>query len=147
VKTRMAICVAIGLAYGAYRLSPVIVPVKPAPAQTAVFEDVARIASKMSKADRAAVREAYQILSRAIAADPAADPVFADTEAIRRAHRAALLVVWRGVLENQAGEVPGLREALEGAVTKRLGTDDIPLNPSLRAEAAKAFSDIAASIL
>lgn len=144
----MAICVAIGLAYAAYRISPAIIPSRPTPApvQPAMFDDVARAAGKMSKGDRAAVREAYLILSRAIAADPAADPVFPDTESIRRAHRAAILVVWKGVLENQAGEVPGLREALEGAVAKRLGADDIPLNPSLRAEAAKAFSDIAASI-
>jgi hypothetical protein len=100
----------------------------------------------MTAADRAAMSEAYGILSRSVAANPTLEPVFPDTAAVRRAHRAALLYVWAAVLVNKAGDVPGLREALESAVASRIGTDDVPLNPEIQKDAASAFADLAASL-
>ena len=143
---RIAICICLALAYGAYRLWPVASAVVVTPPAAVPFESVGSLSSSLSTDDKAALREAYLILSRAIAADPAVEPVFLDTAAVRRAHRAALLSVWAGVLANKAGEVPGMREALESSVNSRIGTADIPMNPSLKADAAKAFADIAASI-
>lgn len=147
MKPRIVIALVAALLYGGWRVLPqvqnVIPPVpvvSPAP-----FQQIAVLAAGMSAGDRAAMRDAYSTLSRAVAADPDEDPTFVDVAAVRRAHRAALLVVWRGALDNKPGEVPGLREALEGALSSRVGADDVPLNPALRAETAKAFSDIAAS--
>lgn len=148
VKSRILICAVIAIAYGAYRFAPLIdgPHVVPPPPAVVPFNDVAAAAAKLTADDKAAMRVAYETLSRSIAADPAADPVFLDTAAVRRAHRAALLVVWKGLLDNKTGEVTGLREALEAAVNGRIGAADVPLNPSLKAEAAKAFADIAASM-
>lgn len=146
MKTRFAIALLAGLVYGGYRVLPQLRPATPvAPLAVVPFEQIARLAHGMSAQDKAAMREAYLTLSRSVSADPADDPVFVDVAAVRRAHRAALLFVWKGVLDNKSGEVPGLRDALEGAISSRVGTDEVPLNPSLKAETAKAFSDIAAS--
>ena len=59
---------------------------------------------------------------------------------------ASLLYVWAAVLGNRAGDVPGLREALEESLASRIGTDDVPLNPVLQDDTAKAFADLAASL-
>lgn len=145
MKSRLAVFLVAALAYGGYRVYPHLAPAVQV-SQAAPFTDLAKVAASMSRHDKANLRDAYETLSKAVAADPDEDPVFVDTPAVRRAHRAALLFVWRGVLSNQAGEVPGLREALEGAVDSRIGSSEIPMNPALRAEAAKAFHDIAKSL-
>lgn len=125
--------------------APLPVPT-PAPVSIpAPVKAVADIAAKMGAEDRASLSDAYAVLSRAIEANPTDEPVFPDTSAVRRAHRACMLYVWRAVLKNQPGEVAGLREALEGAVNERIGDADVPLNPDLQRAAAKAFADISAS--
>lgn len=143
MNARLIACLVIALAYGAYRIAPSL-PV-PAPSVAVPFEDIGKIASVLNQDDKVALRESYMILARAIKEDPASDPVFLDTAAVRRAHRAALLAVWKGLLNNKTGEIPGLKDALESAVNSRIGTGDIPMNPSLKGEAAKAFEDIAQS--
>lgn len=147
MKPRIALAMVAALVYGGWRVLPKIASIVPGVAvvSRAPFEQIGKLSSGMSSGDRAAMRDAYDTLARAVAADPDEDPVFVDVAAVRRAHRAALLVVWRGALDNKAGEVPGLREALEGALSSRIGADDVPLNPALRAETAKAFNDISAS--
>lgn len=146
MNARLIACLVLALAYGAYRLAPSLpsLPV-PSPSVAVPFEDIGKIASVLNQDDKVALRESYMILARAIKEDPAADPVFIDTAAVRRAHRAALLCVWKGLLDNKTGEIPGLKDALESAVNSRIGTGDIPMNPSLKGEASKAFEDIAAS--
>lgn len=147
MNARMAIALVAALLYGGWRVLPhvnAVINVVPAVGK-APFEAIGKLAAGMTPSDRAAMRDAYATLSRAVAADPEEDPVFVDVAAVRRAHRAALLVVWRGLLNHKAGEMPGLREALEGALNSRVGADDVPLNPALRAEVAKAFLDISAS--
>lgn len=148
MNARLVLCLAIALAYGAWRLAPrlpSVIPAPPAPA-SAPFQAVAELSARLNSEDRDALKKTYTTLSRAVAEDPAADPVFIDTAAIRRSHRAALLFVWKGVLSNKTGEVDGLKDALEQAVNARIGSADIPLNPQLKADAAKAFADIAASV-
>ena len=142
--SRAIICVVLALAYAAYRHVPASIPVVVPTA--AAFPHVAEAAAKMSREDRVALAEAYQILSRSVAGNPGSEPVFSTTASVRAGHRAALLCVWKGVLANKQGEVPGLREALEGAVSARIGDEDVALNPSLQAAAAQAFADVAASL-
>ncbi len=144
--TRIIICVVLAVGYAAYRggvplpAVPVIVPVE------RPFPEVAAAAAGLTAGDRESLAQAYDILSRSVAANPKVEPVFVDTASIRKAHRAALLVVWRGVLDNKEGQVPGLRSALEGALQGRVGVEDVPLNPTLQEAAAKAFADLAASL-
>ncbi len=144
---RAILAAAIGVAYILWRVGmPTVLPAPtPTPTPSAPFSDVAALAASMAAEDRIALAQAYEILSRSIAANPVNEPVFPDTAAVRRAHRAALFYVWGAVLKNKAGEVAGLREALEGAVAQRIGTDDVPLNPELQKDTAKAFADLASS--
>lgn len=142
---RILAIAAIGIAYLVFRMGGLALP-SPTPAPTATFPEVAAVAAKMQASDRAALADAYLILSRSVAANPTLEPVFPDTGAVRRAHRAALLYVWAAVLGNRAGDVPGLREALEQSLASRIGTEDVPLNPALQNDTAKAFADLAASL-
>ena len=147
---RILIALALAIAYAVFRLAPIpSLPLPlpaPTPATATTFPEVTAAAKTMSAGDRSALAAAYLILSRSVEANPTIEPVFPDTAAVRRAHRAALLYVWAAVLGNKAGEVPGLREALESAIASRIGTEDIPLNPENQKEAAKAFADLAASL-
>ena len=142
---RILLIAAIALAYAVFRVGVPHIPTLP-PSPSATFPKVAAVAAKMQAGDRAALADAYLILSRAVAANPTLEPVFPDTAAVRRAHRASLLYVWAAVLGNRAGDVPGLREALEESLASRIGTDDVPLNPVLQDDTAKAFADLAASL-
>lgn len=146
---RIVLAVALAVAYFSWRFPGAV---RPTPAPTPVipsavtpFPDITAVARGMTASERRDMSEAYAVLSRAVAANPAAEPVFEDTGSVRRAHRAALLLVWKGVLNNEAGKYPGLREGLEGALAKRIGTDEVPLNPALQQQTAQAFADIAAS--
>lgn len=120
----------------------VLPAVRPSSAPVA---DIGAIAKKMTRADRDTMFKAYDIFSKAVLADPAEEPSFPDMASLRRAHRAMLLVVWRGVLGNEPGKYPGLKEAVEGAFDQRIGSDELLLNPSLKQSAAKGLADIAAS--
>jgi hypothetical protein len=145
---RILIALALAIAYAVFRFAPIpSLPIPaPTPATATTFPEVTAAAKTMSAGDRSALAAAYLILSRSVEANPTIEPVFPDTAAVRRAHRAALLYVWAAVLGNKAGEVPGLREALESAIASRIGAEDIPLNPENQKEAAKAFADLAASL-
>lgn len=86
----------------------------------------------------------YTGLSRAVAADPASDPVMPTTASLRLAHRAGLLFVWRGGLGNQPDKYPSLRVGIEGVLTDAIGEADVPLNPAIKQSAAACFSKVAA---
>jgi hypothetical protein len=135
---RLLLCVVVGLGYLLVR--------EPEPASSKPISSLAGVAKKMTAAERSGLHDAYAILGRAVEADPESEPVFEDTAAVRRAHRAALLVVWKGVFDNNPGKYPGLREALEGEVERSLGTAEVPLNPTLQRQVAKTFLDMSASL-
>lgn len=146
--TRIIVCLVLAVGYAAYR-GGVSLPPLPVPAVVPAakpFPEVAAAAAGLTAGDRESLAQAYDILSRSVAANPEVEPVFVDTASIRKAHRAALLTVWRGVLDNKEGQVPGLRAALEGALQGRVGVEDVPLNPTLQRTAAQAFADLAASL-
>lgn len=136
--SRLLLCLLIGVGY--------IVVRQPRDEGAKPISTLAAYSRKMTATERSGISEGYAILGRAIKANPDAEPVFPDTAAIRRAHRAALLVVWRGAFNNEPGKYPGLREALEGEVNKGIGDADIPLNPALQQQAAQTFLDISASL-
>jgi hypothetical protein len=138
---RLLLCLLIGVGYlfvrdGETASRPTVKPI-------GVLAERARA---LTKEERAGLSEAYAILARSIESNPEADPVYPDCAAVRRAHRAAIQVVWHGVFGNQPGKYPGLREAIEGEVERGLGTADVPLTPALQQQAAKTFSDISASL-
>lgn len=135
---RVLICLVIALGYVLFR--------EPAQDATKPKGPVAAIASKMTQDERASLSLAYETLARSIKANPVDEPVFPDTAAVRRAHRAALLCVWQGALASQPGKYPGLREALEGEVEGSLGLDEVPLNPELQRRVADTFLTISASL-
>lgn len=140
---RTLVCLVLAVAFAAYRWQespppPVVPDVVPA-------GDLAVIARKMDRTDRTVMAQAYTILARSLAGDPENEPVFDTTAKVRAGHRAALLTVWKGVLGNQPGKYPGLREQLEGVLEKRIGLDDVPLNQGVRQEAVRAFQEIAAA--
>lgn len=141
--TRVVICAVLalgwlGFRHGALPALPVLTPA------AAPIAELTAVAKGMSKDDRAALEQTYSILSRSIAANPAVDPVFPDTASVRRAHRAALLSVWKGVMKNDTGKYPGLKESLEGYLDKSLGLEDVALNPTLQETVSKTFSDMSA---
>ena len=85
--------------------------------------------------------EFYAGLARSLRADPQAEPVFASTTSVRAAHRAGLLVLWRGFLD--ANPNPSLQSGIEGVLDETLGREQVPLNPTLRAKAADGFDKMA----
>lgn len=121
---------------------PVVPNVVPTIAPVAEIADVAKT---MRSSDREAMSQAYGVFARSVMNDPSEDSVFVSMGDVRRAHRAILLWIWRGYLERKPGDVPGLGAALEGSFARLIGTDDEPLNPSRKAEIAKALQDFADS--
>ena len=82
---RILLIAAIAVAYAVFRVGVTHIPtIHPAPSAT--FPKVAAVAAKMQAGDRAALADAYLILSRAVAANPTLEPVFPDTAEIGRAH-------------------------------------------------------------
>lgn len=142
---RLILCGGLALAYMVYRHQGDLKPSPLVPVAKPVTELV-DLAKTMTSKDKAALREAHQILARSIDADPDEEPVFDTVLAIRHAYRAALLCVWKGVLNNPPGKYPGLKEALEGAVQKRLGSDDAAVSPPIRQDAVAVLNEIAGTL-
>lgn len=142
---RLILCGGLALAYMVYRYqgdtkpSPLVPAVKP-------VTELIDLAKTMTSKDKLALREAHQILARSIDADPPEEPVFDTVLSIRQAYRAALLCVWKGVLDNPPGKYPGLKEALEGAIQKRLGSDDAAVSPPIRQDAVAVLNEIAGTL-
>lgn len=141
---RVLVLVVAAVGWTAYR-NGTPVPVIPTP-QVVPHASIASAAAGMSREDRQAMAEAYRMLSRSVAANPQDEPVFATTADVRRGHRAAMLCIWRGLLDNQPGSVPGLKDAIEAAMVEGVGSSDVPLNPTLQKQAADTFAAIADSI-
>lgn len=144
---RLIVCLALGAAFFFYRGGgiPSGPAPTPAPAVT-VIPGLAKFRQTMTADDRNALAQCYEILGRAVEANPADQPVIETTAALSAVHRAALLFVYRGVLGKEPGHYPGLREELEGLFNTAVGTADVPLNPAIQRSAATTFRDIALSL-
>jgi hypothetical protein len=136
--SRLLLCLLIAVGYIAVR--------NPGKSEVKPIAGLAAYARNMTAAERSGLSQSYAIVGRAIEGNPAEEPVFPDTASVRRAHRAALLMIWKGAFENEPGKYPGLREALEGEVARALGDADVPLNPTLQQQAAQTFLDISTSL-
>ena len=100
---RLAICAVLGVAYVVMRVNVhhVVNPVVPV---AVPISQIGEVAKRMSAEDRSGLHDAYMMFSKAVAADPVEEPVFPDCAALRRAHRAMLLSVWRGGAGGRAGQ-------------------------------------------
>jgi hypothetical protein len=143
---RLVLCIALAAAFLFYRqANQPAVPVAPVPTAI-VVPSLAKYRSQMTKEDRTALAQCYEILAKSVAANPVDDPVIPSTAALNDVHRAALLFVWRGVLGNEPGKYEGLREELEGLLKSAIGEADVPLNPAVQTDAATLFANIALSL-
>ena len=140
---RLVLCMAIAAAFFAVRAYRPA-PNTPTPA-AGVVAAVSAIATTMSATDRAAMGQAYEILARAVSGDVSADPVFARVGTIRQAHRAALEVVWAGVLGNNPDKDPGLSAALESALHDGIGDGDVICTDTIRTKASATLHSLSVS--
>jgi len=118
--------------------NPVVVPEHLTDAERDFWEQ----ASSLKPADRTLLGEFYGALARAVVADgELSEPTLVDTQAFRRGHRAGLLVVWRGIGDNQP--TTGLSAAIERMLDVGVGKEEVLMNPSLRSEIASTLSRMA----
>jgi len=144
---RLVLCIALAAAFLFYRqANQPAAPVAPTAPTAIVVPSLAKYRSQMTKDDRTALAQCYEILAKSVAANPVDDPVIPSTAALNDVHRAALLFVWRGVLGNEPGKYEGLREELEGLLKSAIGEADVPLNPAVQTDAATLFANIALSL-
>lgn len=108
------------------------------------FRELHSSLGAVTSADRQTLSTFYRGLGRAVAADPLAEPVLQTTETVRRAHRAGLLFVWRGLAGNQPDKYPGLSNALSAVLSEALGAGDVPLNPTIRKATEECFNKVGA---
>lgn len=101
------------------------------------FKPFCQALPTLTSQQRADLQVFYAGLAKALRADPQAEPVFTSTTSVRSAHRAGLLFVWRGFLD--AAPNPSLQSGIEGVLDSILGREQVPLNPSLRSQAADGF--------
>ena len=109
------------------------------------IDSIVRYANSMTPQDKEALGQAYEILAKAVDGDPRQEPVFLRVSSIRQAHRAALEVVWVGVLGNTPAKYPGLGPELETLLASKLGSDDVPLSEPIRTSTVNLFRDISFS--
>lgn len=110
------------------------------PALRTLFDNLRRV----SRDDLDTLATFYAGLARGVAADPPEEAVLTSTGQLRRAHRAGLLFVWRGIQNNDPAKYEGLGASIEGVLTEAIGAADVPLNPTIRLSAVECFNKVAA---
>lgn len=130
--------------WGILNFPTVVVPAVPladlTPAQTRLFQAIQPLTAE----EKSLLADFYTGFGRSVEADPPSEPVMPDTPALRRAHRAGVLFIWRGIAGNDAGKYPGLSDALEGVLTEAIGPQEVPINPAIRQSAVACFNKVAA---
>jgi hypothetical protein len=105
---------------------------------------VVRVVSKMSIDDRLWLQSIYENMSRVVTADGIInDSSITTTGDLRAVHVLVLRFVWKGMASNSPDKYPGLKAAIEQAVTDTLGSEDRQMTPELRRKAAEVFNAIA----
>lgn len=127
-----------------YTVPKVEVPT-PSDSVQRVVQPIGAALRDASPADKATWAAVWLKGSKVIAHnDPADnDAKIANTAALRQVLVVALDVGWRRIGDHRAGEYAGLREAVEGALTKVIGTDQKELDAQTAAAAEELFRGIA----
>lgn len=142
---RLLPILALAAAYFVYSNAGSFVP-KPVPTPAPATGPIAALvpyARQMDATDRQAMSQAYEILAKALDGDPRGEPCFHRVESVRSGHRAALEVLWIGVLGNSPAKYPGLGPKLEELLAGAIGSTDVPLSEPMRTQAINLFRDIA----
>lgn len=105
-------------------------------------DGLSKIAASMSSEDRDSVAQYYKTFGRAIAKDPEAEPVFATSADVRKAHRAGMLILWKGALGNESGKYPDLRQAIEDHLAENVGLDNKQLSPDEKQDVGESFIEL-----
>lgn len=144
---RVLLCVCLALAFFVFRSNrPIDIVPAPVPAVDATtIPALKKYRDQMTATERAALADAYAILSRSVAANPTDEPVIETTAALVEVHRAAVLFVYKGVLGGETGKYPGLAGELEGIIRQAVGGPDVPLNPAVQRAAADTFASMSNS--
>lgn len=137
---RAIACGILALTYFAYRGGYINVPNLPAAVKPS--GGLVGYARQMTREERNAVHDLYVTIGRSILADPESEPCFADMAAVRKVHRAGMLMLWKGALGNETGKYPGLREEIERSLSGAVGTDDVRLTKERKQEVGKAFTSV-----
>ncbi len=139
IPIRFILCAVIAVGYYAYRQGDVSLPL---PSPVVPVSGLQSTVNKMSSQERKAMAEFYSILSKSIAADPESEPVFTTKGAFRKAHRAGLLMLWKGLLDNEPGKYPTLREELEQFLADEIGLADTPMNQEDKQQVSNSLSKL-----
>jgi hypothetical protein len=144
----------VAAAYGSFHLPsfsgwvnlpavPVTVPT-PSPELLKLVEPVARALAGASSADRATWAAVWSKAAMVIDAEGKTNtPVFTDVPALRVLTITALEIGWRRIAGKAPGSLPGLREAVEAALSSVLGSDAVPVTDAMRASYAQVCQAIA----
>lgn len=133
--TRLLICVIIGVAYFGWYKGQGVDPVLPT-------DGLSEIARQMTSEEREAVADFYGTFGRSLAGDPDSEPVFGSNADVRKAHRAGMLMLWKGALGNESGKYPELRKALEDFLAENVGLDNVNLSPERKDEMGQQFKNL-----
>jgi hypothetical protein len=116
----------------------------PTPELQKLVEPVARALAGASAADRATWAAVWQKAAIVIDAEAKTNtPVFSDVPALRVLTVTALEIGWRRIAGKAPGSLPGLREAVESAMGRVLGSDAVPVTDAMRGSYADVCRAIA----
>ena len=133
--TRLLICVIIGAGYFGWYKGQGLGPALPT-------DGLSKIARQMTSEERQAVADFYATFGRSLAGDPDSEPVFSTNASVRKAHRAGMLMLWKGALGNESGKYPELRKALEDFLAENVGLDNVSLSPEKKDEMGQQFQTL-----
>ena len=106
--------------------------------------DVARALKSASPAERAIWASVWEKAAVVVAGDAVTtDVIFTDTRSLRGFTVLSLDIAWRRLGGVKAGQYPGLREAVEKALTGVVGLDVKPVDADLRRAYGEACRAIA----
>lgn len=134
-STRLLVCVIIAVTYFGWYKGQGFSPILPT-------DGLEKIARQMTSEERQAVHDFYSTLGRSVAGDPDAEPVFPTNASVRTAHRAGMLMLWKGALGNESGKYPELRKALEDFLAENVGLDNVNLSPEKKDEMGQQFQKL-----
>ena len=126
-----------------YTVPKIEVPT-PTDAMQRIVAPVGQAMKSATAADKATWAALWVKAAKVVAHNDPADneAKITNTAALRGVLLIALDVGWRRIGDHRPGEYPGLREAVEGALTKAIGTDQKDMDAQMAATCEDLFSAI-----